>query len=119
MNLLRPIGMLVAINFALSGTARAIPAEANPIGTRHGNTEYKVSCHEAIDCDATVSKMCSNGHYVPTWSSPLSFHFVCKWDQPPKQPAVQVFITPECKELFYGPHFIDLDSNGKPIKTKP
>jgi hypothetical protein len=89
-----------------------------PIGIRHGNTEYRVSCREEIDRDATVSKMCPNGHYVFTWSSPLSFNFVCKWDQPPKQPADQVFISPECKESFYGPDFIDLDSNGKPIKTK-
>ena len=63
--------------------------------------------------------MCPNGHYVSAWSSSLSLQFVCKWDQPPKQPADHVFISAECRESFYGPDFIDLDSNGKPIKRKP
>jgi hypothetical protein len=118
MSFLRSVGSLVALSLALSVTARAEPAEAIPIGIRHGNTEYKVSCDKEIDCDATASKMCPNGYGVPTRIPPLSFHFVCKWEQPAKQTAIQVFIIPECKELFYGPDFVDLDLNGKPIKTK-
>jgi hypothetical protein len=118
MDFLNSVGLLVALGLALSVTARAAPAEAITIGIMHGNTEYKVSCEEKIDCVATASKMCPNGYGVPDWISPLSFHFVCKWEQPAKQTAIQVFITPECKESFYGPDFVDLDSNGKPIKTK-
>src|SRR5216684_4412678 len=118
MGFLGSVGLLVALGIALSVTARAAPAEAIHIGVRYGNTEYKVSCDEDIDCDATASKMCPNGYGVPARIPPLSFHFVCKWEHPAKQTAIQVFIIPECKESFYGPDFVDLDSNGKPIKTK-
>jgi hypothetical protein len=118
MNSLRHIGILVALDLALSVTARATPPEVNPIGIMHGNTEYNVSCDEQIDCDATASRMCPNGYGVPIWRSPLSFHSVCRWEPPPKQTAIRVSIAPECKEFFYGPDFVDLDSNGKPINTK-
>jgi hypothetical protein len=117
-NFLKSVGLIVALGFALSVTAGAAPAEVNQIGVRHGNAEYKVSCDKEIDCDETASKMCPNGYGVPVRIPPLSFHFVCKWEQPAKQTSIQVFITPECKEWFYGPDFVDLDSNGKPIKTK-
>src|SRR5882757_8073057 len=92
--------------------ADASPVAANPIGIRHGSTEYQVSCGEESDCDATILRMCTKGHYVTAWKSQLSFDFVCKADNPAKQQAIQVFISPECKWMFYGPDFIDLDSNG-------
>ena len=37
---------------------------------------------------------------------------------PAKQQKIQVFITPECKGMFYGPDFVDLDATGKIIKTE-
>ena len=37
---------------------------------------------------------------------------------PPKQQKIQVFITPECKGMFYGPDFVDRDATGKIIKTE-
>src|ERR1700737_1368552 len=37
---------------------------------------------------------------------------------PPKQQRIQVLISPECKGMFYGPDFVDLDATGKIIKTE-
>lgn len=106
------------MGLALSVNASAAPAEAIPIGIWHGNADYVVSCDEEVDCKATASKMCPNGYIIPAWIPPLRFHFVCKWEHP-KQAAIQVYITPECKPFYYGPDFVDLDSSGKPIKTRP
>jgi len=36
----------------------------------------------------------------------------------PKQQKIQVFITPECKGMFYGPDFVNRDAAGKIIKTE-
>jgi hypothetical protein len=119
MKFFRLAGMLLAVNTVVSVNARATPAVASPIGVRHGNTEYQVSCREEINCDAAVLNVCSKGHNVTVWRSPLSFDFVCKWDKPPKQQAIQAFISPDCKDSYYGPDFVDLDSSGKPIKEKP
>jgi hypothetical protein len=118
MKILRLVGIVLAANTTVSMAAWAMPVVANPIGIRHGNTEYQVSCREEIICDAIVLKVCSKGHYVTAWKSPLSFDFVCKWAKPREQPAIQVFITPECKDSYYGPDFVDFDSTGKPMKTK-
>jgi hypothetical protein len=98
--------------------ADASPVTANPIGIRRSNTEYQVSCREESDCNATIFRMCTEGHYVTTWKSQLNFDFVCKSDGPAKQQPIRVFISPECKWMFYGPDFIKLDSNGKAIKRK-
>jgi hypothetical protein len=35
-----------------------------------------------------------------------------------KPQPIKVLIRPECKAMFYGPDFIDLDVHGKPIPTK-
>ena len=56
--------------------ADASPVAAKPIGIRHGSTEYQVSCSKEIDCDATILRMCTKGHYVTAWESQLSFDFV-------------------------------------------
>jgi hypothetical protein len=45
----------------------------------------------------------------------LSFDFACRADKPAEQKAIQVFIRPECKWMFYGPDFADLDSHGKTV----
>jgi hypothetical protein len=34
------------------------------------------------------------------------------------QQPIKVLITPQCKAMFYGPDFVDLDANGKAIKTE-
>jgi hypothetical protein len=96
--------------------ADASPA-ANPIGIRQGSTEYQVSCGEESDCDAVTLRMCANGHYVTAWKSQLDFDFVCKVDKPASQQSIQVFISPSCKWMYF-PEFIDVDSNGKALKTK-
>jgi hypothetical protein len=41
---------------------------------------------------------------------------------PVTQQTTQVFINPECKDMFYGPDFVDLDASGKvkpEIRPKP
>jgi len=35
-----------------------------------------------------------------------------------KPHPIKVLIRPECKAMFYGPDFVDLDAHGKPIPTK-
>jgi hypothetical protein len=44
-------------------------------------------------------------------------------DEPAKQQSIKVFISPECKDMFYGPDFVDMDAHGKIVKkekrTKP
>jgi hypothetical protein len=35
-----------------------------------------------------------------------------------KPQPIKVLIRPECKAMFYGPDFVDLDVHGKPIPTK-
>jgi hypothetical protein len=37
---------------------------------------------------------------------------------PVEEKAIQVFISPECKNMFYGPDFVDVDANGRVIKTE-
>jgi hypothetical protein len=32
--------------------------------------------------------------------------------------SIQVFISPKCKDMFYGPDFVDIDVHGKPKKTE-
>jgi hypothetical protein len=35
-----------------------------------------------------------------------------------KQQSIQVFIRPDCKDMFYGPDFVDFDAQGKVIKKE-
>jgi hypothetical protein len=119
--------MLLAVS-AESVTARAAPAVAHPIEIRYGSTEYRVSCRQEGACNTAIARICTKGHYVtaykPPTEQPSFFDFVCtpgqhvKADEPAKQQAIQVFISPECKDMFYGPDFIDLDANGKEINTE-
>jgi hypothetical protein len=39
-------------------------------------------------------------------------------NDPVEEKAVQVFISAECKSLFYGPDFVYTDANGKAIKEE-
>ena len=38
-----------------------------------------------------------------------------------KPQSIKVLIPPECKAMFYGPDFVDVDVHGKviPTKTRP
>ena len=54
---------------------------------------------------------------------PILISSICLMQQvnaadPAKQQTVQVFISPECKAMFYGPDFVDVDATGKVIKTE-
>ena len=35
-----------------------------------------------------------------------------KADEQAKQQPIKVFISPECKDMFYGPDFVDTDAHG-------
>jgi hypothetical protein len=41
-----------------------------------------------------------------------------KADEQTKQQPIKVFISPECKDMFYGPDFADFDAHGKVIKRE-
>ena len=41
-----------------------------------------------------------------------------KADEQTKQQPIKVFISPECKDMFYGPDFLDTDAHGKVIKKE-
>ena len=96
----------------------ASAATVIPIGMRRGGAEYHVNCSKESDCDSAILAICAKGYYPLAWKSLMSFDFACRVDQPAKQKTIQVFISPECKWMFYGLDFIELDSKGKAIKTK-
>jgi hypothetical protein len=41
-----------------------------------------------------------------------------KADEQTMQQPMKVFISPECKDMFYGPDFVDTDAHGKVIKKE-
>jgi hypothetical protein len=115
--------MLVTITAATSVTACATPAVVRPIGIRGGSTEYRVTCREESACNTATARICTQGHYLTAYMAP-GFQFVCspglpaKSNEAPKEQAIEVLISPECKDMFYGPDFIDLDTNGKKISAE-
>jgi hypothetical protein len=115
MTSLPSIGILVTTTLTLCEFAGAAPADVRQVGVRFGNPEYKIACEEQVDCDTTVSRLCPNGNYRFVGFSASNFQFVCKWDEPRKQPPIKVAISPECSP----PNFVGLDSSGKPVKAEP
>jgi hypothetical protein len=98
--------------------ADASAATVIPIGMRRGGTEYHVNCNKESDCDSAILAICTKGYYPLAWQSLISFDFACRVDEPAKQKTIQVFIGPECKWMFYGLDFEDVDSNGNAVKMK-
>jgi hypothetical protein len=114
------------MTIATSINARAESPELRPIGVRHGSTEYQISCSEESACNAEMARVCPKGHFVTAFmeGGPLSYDFVCtqghsvKTDKLAKPQMIQVFISPDCKDIFYGPDFVQMDANGKKSARK-
>jgi hypothetical protein len=125
---MRPRGLyllLVAIVTSLSATAGASSAVTQPIGIRAGSTVYRVTCREEVACNAEVVRICTTGNFIfARGGTPFGLEFICRpsklmaADYVSTQPEIQVFIPPECKDMFYGPDFVDLDANGNAVATK-
>jgi|GEM_PF-5178204 len=127
------LARVVAIVSSLTVTACTPPAVTRPIGIRAGSTVYRVSCRTEIACNAEIAKTCAAGHFITasggttldrSTKHPYGLEFVCRpskllaADYVARQPAIQVLITPECKDMFYGPDFLDRDANGNPVRTE-
>lgn len=110
--------VLLATAFNEAVTAQDMTDVAHPVGITGVGTEYRVKCLVQSTCDAAIAKVCTKGHVATAWTSPLNFDFVCKADEPARQPPIQVLISPECKDMFYGPDFVDVDATGKVVKAE-
>jgi len=121
---------VIACNLA-NGDSSA-PAVTRPIGIRAGSTVYRANCRDESACNAEVARICTKGNFITAWGGtererstnrPYGLEFVCRpskllaADYVATQPAIQVFIRPECKDMFYGPDIVELDANGKAART--
>jgi hypothetical protein len=125
--------VLVAIVSSLTVADCTPPAVTRPIGIRAGGTVYHVSCRAEVDCNAEIARTCTAGHFITasggtalgrSTKHPYGLEFVCRpskllaADYVATQPAIQILITPECKDMFYGPDFLDRDANGNAVSTE-
>ena len=125
--------VLVATASSLMVAACTPLAVTRPIGIRAGGTLYRVSCRAEIDCNAEIARTCAAGHFITAFGGtalerstkhPYGLEFVCRpskllaADYVATQPAIPILITPECKDMFYGPDFLDRDANGNAVSTE-
>lgn len=125
--------VLVAIVSSLAMAACTPAAVTRPIGIRAGSTVYRVSCRAEIACNVEIARICTAGHFITAWGGtaldrstnhPYGVEFICRpskllaADYVATKPAVQIFITPECKDMFYGPDIVDLDANGNAVNAE-
>jgi len=125
--------VLVAIASSFMVAGCISPAVTHPIGIRAGSTVYRVSCSKEIDCNAEVTRVCTAGHVITAYGGtaldrgakhPYGLEFICRpsklvtADDVAAKPAIQVFIPRECKDMFYGPDFVEPDENGNAIREK-
>jgi hypothetical protein len=118
MKRLKLVLVILATAFTETVIAQEMADVAYPVGITRVGPEYRVKCLVQSACDAAIAKVCTKGHFATAWTSPLNFDFVCKAEELAGQPAIQVLISPECKNLFYGPDLVDVDASGKVIKTE-
>jgi hypothetical protein len=108
-------------------------AVTHPIGIIAGSTVYRVNCRDESACNAEVARICTKGNFITAWGGtererstkrPYGVEFVCRpsklvaADYVATQPEIQVFIRPECKDMFYGPDFIAPDANGDAVSAE-
>jgi hypothetical protein len=125
--------VLSAIVCNLANGDSSPPAVTRPIGIRAGSTVYRANCRDESACNAEVARICTKGNFITAWGGiererstnrPYGLEFVCRpskllaADYVATQPEIQVFIRPECKDMFYGPDFVELDANGIAVRTE-
>ncbi len=123
MKLIPPAQIVLVMFVAVSIIACTTPTAVHPIGITRDGTEYRLSCRDQVRCITAITRICPGRYEVTAWWGPGRY-FVCRAgkqpgrDEPVPQPDIQVLISPECKEMFFGPDFIDEDENGKLITEK-
>ncbi len=109
------------------------PVVTHPIGITAGSTVYRANCIDESACNAEVARICTKGHFITAWGGttsetsterPFGLEFICRpsrrmaGDYVATQPEIPILIRPECKDMFYGPPFVEIDANGKAVSTE-